>query len=184
MNEKSHPTQNHDNMENVVESQVVEMPTNQAQPEVVNYNSYNSVYSGFATWAKLYSIIGFIYAGFTILVGIPYILALGFGFLMIAAGVFYIIAYNKVLKASNMVASLEKMENHKEFKATTVDILSNLKSYFKIISIINIVTIVSSIVLMILFFVFFAAAFSSISRDYNPGSSNNGTKPQTTINYK
>lgn len=184
MNAKSHPTQDHNNMENVVESKVVEIPTNQVQPEVINYNSDNNVYSGFATWAKVYAILGFISAGFAILVGIPYILALGFGFLMIAAGVFYIIAYNKVLKASSMVASLEKMENHKEFKATTVDILGNLKSYFKIISIINIVTIVSSIVLMILFFVFFAAAFSSMSKDYNPDKMRNEIKPQTTIDYR
>ena len=182
MNAKSHPTQDHDNMENVVESQVVEMPTNQAQPEVINFNSDNSVYSGFATWAKVYAIIGFIYAGFTILAGIPYIIALGFGFLMIAAGVFYIIAYNKVLKVSNMVASLEKMENHKEFKATTVDILSNLKSYFKIISIIHIVTIISSIVLMILFFVFFAAAINSLIPSTD--KMRNDPNLQPTINYR
>jgi|GEM_PF-5151780 hypothetical protein len=144
-----------------------------------------SVYSNFARWSKIYSILGFIGAGFLILVGIPYILALGFGLLMIAAGVFYIIAYNKVLQASNLVSALEKSSDKpKEFKANTEEVISNLKSYFKIISIINIISIVGSIIFLILGIIFFAAIGASLSDRVNDSIKNDSSNPRPVINYK
>jgi hypothetical protein len=146
----------------------------------------SNVYSNFSRWSKIYSILGFIGAGFLILVGIPYILALGFGLLMIAAGVFYIIAYNKVLQASNLVSALEKSSDKpKEFKANTEEVISNLKSYFKIISIINIVSIIGTIIMFILFIVIFAAIGASFSESFNESIKNDpNLLPQPVINYK
>ena len=174
-----------DNIEEINSSakiEKVEMPIKAEKMEEMPTHNKNTVYSGFAMWAKLYAILGFIGAGFFILFSIPYILALGVGLLMITAGVFYIIAYNKVLQASSLVAQLENQEG-KEFKQTTSEVISNLKSYFKIISIINIVSIVSSIIFVIIFFVFFAAAISSII----PSVKNDPSLLPTTtstINYK
>jgi hypothetical protein len=160
----------------IEEVEVVEV---ESKVEVTESN----VYSNFARWSKIYSILGFIGAGFLILVGIPYILALGFGLLMIAAGVFYIIAYNKVLLASTLITKLENSTG-KEFKANTEEVISNLKSYFKIISIINLVSIVGSIILFILFIVLFAAIGASFSDSFNNSIRNETNKPQPVINYK
>jgi hypothetical protein len=140
----------------------------------------NQLYGNFGRWSKIYAVLGLIYAGFTILAGIPYIILLGFGLLMIAAGVFYIIAYNKVMKSSDLVKSLSKLQNNpKEFKNTTDEIVLNLTGYFKIISIINLTAIIAGIVITIIFFIFFAAAFSSV---YQNASTN--TEPVRTINYR
>jgi len=143
----------------------------------------SSVYTNFSRWSKLYAILGFIGSGFVILVGIPYILLLGFGLIMIAVGVFYIIAYNKVLQASTLINKLET-SNGKEFKANTEEVISNLKSYFKIISIINLVSIVGSIIFFIIFIVFFAAITASFSDGFKNSIRNESNNPRPVINYK
>ncbi len=176
--------------DNKASEEMVEMPTTMSEKkhaskhtamhEDMEMTTTSETYDNFAKWSKVYAVFGFIYAGFTLLAGIPYILALGFGLLMIAAGVFYIMAYNKVMKSSELVRSLSKLQNNpKEFKNTTDEVIVNLTSYFKTISIINIVAIITSIVLGILFIVFFAAAFSSIYNNATPK-----TEPVKTINYR
>jgi len=165
--------------------EMVEMPTTitekkhttkHAETEVETSIPESEIYENFGKWSKIYAVLGFIYAGFAILVGIPYIIALGFGLLMIAAGVFYIMAYNKVIKSSDLVKSLSKLQSSpKEFKNTTDEIIINLTSYFKIISIINISAIIASTVITILFVVFFAAAFSAFYQNVSPNESGTST---------
>lgn len=159
----------------IEEVEVVEV---ESKVEVTESN----VYSNFARWSKIYAILGFISAGFVILGGIFYLI-FGVGLLMIAAGVFYIIAYNKVLQASTLVTQLEKSSG-KEFKSNTEEVISNLKSYFKIISIINIISIVGSIIFLILGIIFFAAIGASFSDSFNNSIRNETNKPQPVINYK
>jgi hypothetical protein len=106
---------------------------------------------GYSRWTKFICILSYISCGFVILVGVPLILALGFGFIYIGLGVLGIWLTNKLRKTAVITKEIAEAESlsYEQSSDRLVSAIEHLRLLSKISGILQIVSIVMILVSML-----------------------------------
>ncbi|NJK71001.1 hypothetical protein HC864_01320 [Candidatus Gracilibacteria bacterium] len=130
----------------------------------------------FAFWSKFIAILGFISAGFMILVGLPLLLVFGLGIVYIGLGIYTVFMTKHLWSAANQAKALHNVSNEAELTKGLLSSFESLSHFYKMRGILILISIILTILGA------FAAGISILAAIQNGNFDNiNNINPNSSI---